>query len=124
VGLFRRKRHGDEPKNVAGGGADGAFEMVDAAGHRVRYAATDFEEIFTTTEAREMRRHVEVGWLLLDERVGHDPARTASWVDIGYRRMAGRVLPAQDDPHYVPASDVTTYVLGYLKPGTTGTRIG
>jgi len=123
VGLFSRK-HDDEPENVAGGGADGAFEVVDAAGKRVRYTSDDFDEIFTTTEAPEMRRHVEIGWLLLDEWVGRDPGRSASWIDTGLRRSAGRVLPAQDDPEYVPPSDVTTYVLGYLKDGATRTPVG
>ena len=123
MGLFRHK-HDDEPENVAGGGADGAFEVVGAAGSRVRYTVDDFDEIFTTTEAREMRTHVEIGWLLLDEWVGRDPGRCASWIDTGLRRSAGRVLPAQDDPEYVPPSDVTTYVLGYLREGATGTPAG
>jgi hypothetical protein len=124
VGLFSRKHQEDEPENVAAGGADGAFDVVDASGRRVRYTAADFDEIFTTTEARVMRRHVEIGWLLLDEWVGHDPGRSSSWIDTGYRRSAGRVLPAQDDPEYVPPSDVTTYVLGYLKDGAKGTPAG
>jgi hypothetical protein len=123
VGLFNRK-HDDEPENVAAGGPDSAFEVVDAAGKRLRYTATDFDEIFTTTESREMRRHVDIGWLLLDEWVGRDPGRTASWIDTGFRRSAGRVLPAQDDPEYAPPSDVTTFVLGYLKDGATGTPVG
>ena len=123
MGLFSRKRQ-DEPENVAAGGPDGAFEVVDTAGSRIRYTAADFDEIFTTTEAREMHHHVEIGWLLLDEWVGRDPGRTASWVDTGFRRSAGRVLPAQDDPEYVPPSDVTTFVLGYLKDGATGTPVG
>jgi len=124
VGLFSRKRHDDEPENVAAGGADGAFEVVNAAGSRVRFTPHDFDEIFTTTEAREMRKHVDIGWLLLDEWVGRDPGRSASWIDTGLRRSAGRVLPAQDDPEYVAPSDVTTYVLGYLKDGATGTPVG
>ena len=123
MGLFSRK-HDDEPANVAGGGADGAFEAVDAAGKRVRYTPEKFDEIFTTTEAPEMRRHVEIGWLLLDEWVGRDPGRSTSWIDTGLRRSAGRVLPAQDDPEYAPPNDVTTYVLGYLKDGATGTPVG
>lgn len=123
MGPFSRK-HDDEPENVAAGGPDGAFGVVDAAGKRLRYTAADFDEIFTTTESREMRQHVEIGWLLLDEWVGRDPGRTASWVDTGFRRSAGRVLPAQDDPEYVPPSDVTTFVLGYLKDGATGTPVG
>jgi hypothetical protein len=121
VGLFSRKH--DEPENAAAGGADGAFEVVDAAGNRVRYTPEDFDEIFTTTDEREMRRHVGIGWLLLDEWMGRDPGRTASWVDTGLRRAAGRVLPAQDDPEYVAPSDTATYVLGYLKDGATGTRL-
>ena len=123
MGLFCRK-HQDEPENVAAGGADGAFEVVDAAGNRVRYTPADFDEIFATSEAREMHRHVEIGWLLLDEWVGRDPGRSASWIDTGLRRSAGRVLPAQDDPEYVPPSDATTYVLGCLKDGVTGTPVG
>jgi hypothetical protein len=123
VGLFNRG-HDDEPENVAAGGPDSAFEVIDAAGKRLSYTATDFDEIFTTTESREMRRHVDIGWLLLDEWVGRDPGRTASWIDTGFRRSAGRVLPAQDDPEYAPPSDVTTFVLGYLKDGATGTPVG
>ena len=91
MGLFSRKH--DEPEDAAAGGADGAFEVVDAAGKRVRYTPEDFYEIFTTADEREMRRHVSIGWLLLDEWVGRDPGRTASWVDTGLRRAAGRVLP-------------------------------
>ena len=123
MGLFSRKRH-DEPENAAAGGSDGAFDVVDDAGKRLRYAPADFDEIFTTSDPREMRRHVDIGWLLLDEWVGRDPGRTASWVDTGFRRAAGRVLPAQDDPEYVAPSDVATYVLGYLKDGATGTPVG
>ena len=120
--LFSRKH--DEPENAAAGGADGAFEVVDAAGNRVRYTPDDFDEIFTTDNEREMRRHVDIGWLLLDEWVGRDPGRAASWIDVGFRRAAGRVLPAQDDPSYVAPNDVATYVLGHLKDGATGTRVG
>jgi hypothetical protein len=123
VGPFSHK-HQDKPEGAAAGGVYGAFEVVDAVGKRIRYTRADFDEIFTTTEAPEMHRHVEIGWLLLDEWVGHDPGRTSSWIDTGFRRSAGRVLPAQDDPEYVPPSDVTTYVLGYLKDGATGTPVG
>jgi hypothetical protein len=121
LGPFNREH--DEPENIAGGGPDGAFEVVDGAGNRLRYTPDDFDEIFTTTEAREMRKHVEIGWLLLDEWVGHDPGRAGSWIDTGFRRSAGRVLAAPDDPEYVPPSEVTTYVLGYLKHGATGTPV-
>ena len=54
MGLFSRKR--DEPENAATGGDDVAFEVVDAAGNRIRYTPDDFDEIFTTADEREMRR--------------------------------------------------------------------
>lgn len=122
MSLFGHK-HQNEPEDVTNGGTDGVFEVVDAVGNRVRYARENFDEIFTTGDEREMRRHVGIGWLLLDEWVGRDPGRTASWVDTGLRRAAGRVLPAQDDPAYEAPSDAATYVLGYLKEGATGTRV-
>lgn len=122
MSLFSRKH--DKPGNAAAGGADGVFDVVDAAGDRVRYTRDDFDEIFTTGDEREMRRHLAIGWLLLDQWVGRDPGRTASWVDTGLRRAAGRILPAQDDPSYEAPSAVATYVLGHLKDGATGTRLG
>lgn len=122
MGLFRRKR--DEPETAAAGAADGVFELVDAAGDPVRYSRDDFDEIFTTADEHEMRRHLAIGRLLLDQWVARDPGRTASWVDTGLRRAAGRVLPAQDDPSYEAPSAVATYVLGHLKDGATGTRVG
>ena len=72
VGLFSRKH--DKPENAFAGGVDGAFEVVDAAGNRVRYTPDDFDEIFATADEREMRRHVGIGWLLPDEWVGR-PSR-------------------------------------------------
>ncbi len=54
-----------------------------------------------------MRKHVDIGWLLLDEWVGRDPGRSSSWIDTGLRRRVGRVLPAQDDPEYVAPSTPT-----------------
>jgi len=121
MGPFGSKREKDGVDQAADGEWDGTLETVDGNGDRVRYVRADFDEIYMTTEAREMRRHVELGWLLVDERVGRVPGKAASWVDTAFRRSAGRVLPAQDDPEYVAPSDVTTYVLGHLKDGATGT---
>ena len=99
------------------------FDTFDRNGDRVRYTPDDFDEILATEEEPEMRRLVGIGWLLLDEYVGTDPGKRSPWLDTGYRRMVGRVLPASADPDYVPPSDVTTYVLGHLKDGATGTRV-
>jgi hypothetical protein len=101
-----------------------SIEIVDAAGNGFRYASDDFDELLETSDAREMRRYLGLGWLLLDERVGRCPGRSASWLDAALRRSAGRVLAAQDDPQHRPAEDVTTYVLGHLQPGAFGAPAG
>ncbi|HEY5388728.1 MAG TPA: hypothetical protein VIL79_12595 [Thermoleophilia bacterium] len=61
---------------------------------------------------------MKLGWLLLDERVGREGGKPS--LDTFFRRAAGRVLPAADDPQYEAPEDVTTYVLGYLKEGASG----
>jgi len=106
----------------ATGGADGVFEVRGDHGKLVRYAADDFDEVFATTDEHEAGRHVKLGWILLDERVGREGGKPA--VDTFWRRAAGRALPAADDPQYAAPEDVTTYVLGYLKEGAGGTPVG
>ena len=106
----------------ASGGADGVFVVRGVHGERVRYAADDFVEVFATTDELEAGRHVKLGWILLDERVGREGGKPA--VDTFWRRAAGRALPAADDPQYAAPEDVTTYVLGYLKEGAGGTPVG
>ena len=108
--------------DIARGGADGVFEVLDADGKLVSYTPEDFDEIFSTTDEHEAGRHVKLGWLLLDEVVGHEGGKPA--LDTFWRRVAGRVLPAADDPQYAAADDVTTYVLGYLKEGAGGAPVG
>lgn len=100
-----------------------AIEVVNSSGDSIRYAAGDFDELYTTSDPREMRRHLDLGWLLLDKRVGREPGSASSWLDTALRRSAGRVLAAQDDPHYESPQDITTYVLGHLRPGATGTPV-
>ena len=69
-----------------------------------------------------MRKHVDIGWLLLDEWVGRDPGRSSSWIDTGLRRRAGRVLPAQDDPEYVAPSTPTPLRGAGNVPGVSCSR--
>jgi hypothetical protein len=115
--------HDDHAKgDIADGGADGVFEVLGADGTLVRYAADDFDEIFATTDEHEAGRHVKLGWILLDEVVAREGGKPA--LDTFWRRVAGRVLPAADDPQYAAPDDVTTYVLGYLKEGAGGTPTG
>ena len=73
MGLFHHKH---DPGDPAKGGPDGAFEIVGADGNWVRYAPGDFAEIITTTEEPEMRRYLDLGWLLLDEQVAKQPGST------------------------------------------------
>ncbi len=122
MGFFGRKDNEHDTHDPARDGADSTFDTFDSDGNRVRYTPDDFDEILTTSEAHEMRRLIGLGWLLLDEQVSTDPGRRSSWIDTAFRRSAGRVLAAQDDPEYKPPSDATTYVLGCLKDGATGTR--
>jgi len=108
--------------DVAGGGPDGVFEVLGDDGGLVRYKPDDFAEIFTTSDEHEAGRHVGLGWMLLDERVGREGGKPA--LDTFWRRVAGRVLPAADDPRYEAPDDVTTYVLGFLKEGAGGAPVG
>jgi len=115
--------HGEQsPADPAPSGADGVFEVLGDDGALARYTADDFAEVFTTTDEREAGRHVRLGWILLDERVGREGGKPA--LDTFWRRAAGRVLPAMDDPQNAAPEDVTTYVLGYLSEGATGTPVG
>jgi hypothetical protein len=102
--------------------AGGVFEVLGDDGRLVRFTPDDFDEIFATTDEHEAGRHVKLGWILLDEVVAREGGKPA--LDAFWRRVAGRVLPAADDPQYAAPDDVTTYVLGYLKEGAAGTLAG
>jgi hypothetical protein len=112
----------EHPADDLAGGADGVFEVLDGDGKLVRYSPDDFDEVFATTDEHEAGRHVKLGWILLDEVVGREGGKPA--LDTFWRRVAGRVLPAADDPQYETPDDVTTFVLGYLKEGITGAPAG
>jgi hypothetical protein len=104
--------------------AEDSVDTYERDGSTVRYRRDDFDEIYATADEAEMRRLVGLGWLVLDQRVTRESGSSASWIDTALRRFAGRVLPAQDDPEFRPPSDRTTYVLGHLKAGARGTRVG
>jgi hypothetical protein len=108
--------------NVADGGPDGLFEVLGDDGRLVAFTPADFDEVFTTTDEREAGRHVGLGWMLLDEVVGREGGKPA--LDTFWRRVAGRVLPAADDPQYEASEYVTTYVLGHPKEGAGGAPFG
>jgi hypothetical protein len=118
--LFKRKDAGGDPLT---GGADGCFEVLDADGRLARYTPDDFDEIWTTTDEHQAGHHVSIGWILLDEVVGpgDGPGRVefrqkavlTGGSELG--NMSLRSVPVEVGP-----DDVTTYILGYLKPGRSG----
>ena len=116
MGLFGHKKPAGDPLK---GGADGVFDVLGADGGLVRYTPDDFDEIFATTDEHEVGRHVGLGWLLPDESVGREAGKRSNFDEFA-RREVGRSLPAGEDPGYEAPYDVTTYVLGYLKPGREG----
>ncbi len=101
-----------------------SFEIADSGGDARRYLETDFDEVFATRDEPEMRRHLGLGWLLLDERVERADGPRREWLDTLLRRSAGRVLPAAADPVGGAAAGATMYVLGHLKEGASGQPLG
>lgn len=102
------------------GDAGRVFDVADGGGRQVRYAPDDFDEIWTTTDVHEARRHVGLGWILLDESVGQGDEPAGEVLDnravaSGIGGGSYRTVPVPGAP-----DAVTTYVLGYLKPGREG----
>ena len=113
MGFFGRKKPAGDPLK---GGVDGVFDVLDAAGRLVRYTPADFYEIWTATDEHEAGCHVGLGWILLDEVV--ELGEGSGGVEFRMEPTGeGRY---QSKPHELPPDDVTTYVLGYLKPGREG----
>ena len=117
MGLFDVFHHKEPAGDPLTGGADGFFDVLDGDGRLVRYAPDDFDEIWTTTDEHEAGHHVTVGWLLLDEVVG--PGSDAG--ELEFRMEPTGEGRYQSAPHVGAPDNVTTFILGYLKPGRQGT---
>jgi hypothetical protein len=111
-----------------------SVDVYDRDGTATRHRRDDFDEFYATSYAAEMRRLLGLGWLLLDERVGDEPATSTSWIEVALRRHGevspGHVgakrepiLPARNASESEPASGITTYVLGHLKADAKGSRV-
>lgn len=121
MSLFEHQRH--ESTTAPQSLPQDTVEIVDLDGNRLRFARSDFQELYKTSDARQMRRHLRDGWLLLDEHARRDGEPSAPRIYTPLHRRGGHVLAAQDDPQYLPQEDVTTYVLGMLKAGASGTPV-
>ena len=123
MGLFDSWRHKKPQGDPVAGGADGFFDVLDGDGHLVRYLPDDFDEIWTTTDEHEAGRHVTIGWLLLDEVVGSGDGPDREVFVTRPTSTGGEGLAVRTFPVKIGPDDVTTYVLGYLKPGRTGSAL-
>ena len=89
-----------------------SFDVLGDDGVARRYAREDFDQIIVSTDAGEVQRQVDVGWVILDERQvetsGHGPSGEDLIPGIEGLRVGGLL-------GYAPGESVTSYVVGYLK---------
>jgi hypothetical protein len=112
VSLFHHDHeHSQRPEDAA------SFDVLGDDGVVRRYARDDFDQMFVSTDADEVQRQVDVGWVILDERQmerrGHGPSGEDLIPGIEGLRVGG-VLD------YTPGESVTSYVVGYLKDDASG----
>ncbi len=107
MGLFHHERTEAERAEDAA-----SFDVLGDDGVVRRYARADFDQVFVSTDADEVQRQVDVGWVILDERQVETPGRGPSGEDlipgIEGLRVDGVFGCAQ-------GGSITSYVVGYLK---------
>ncbi len=80
-----------------------AWEVASADGSVTHYTDDDFDEIWETIDEHEMRRHIGLGWVLLDESVGagegpgHQGSRSRGTPGVG-RDSPCAPLPSRSVP--------------------------
>ncbi len=94
-----------------------SFDVLGDDGVVRRFAREDFDQIFASTDAEEVQRQVELGWVILDEREVEAPGRGPSGEDLISGIQGLRVGGVLD---YAPGESVTSYVVGYLKDDARG----
>jgi hypothetical protein len=113
VSLF----HHHEPEDAGGPEDATAFEVLGADGTVLRYAREEFDMIFESTDAEEVQRQVDHGWLILDERQVKRGGRGPSGDDliIGIEAVRGGGVLG-----YEKSESLTSYTIGYLKDDAQG----
>lgn len=105
-------RHGADDRE-----APASFEVLGDDRVIRRYPRDDFDMIVETTDPDEVRREVERGWVVLDERDVPKDGRERSGDDliVGIEglHVGGLVGPEQSEM-------VTQYTIGILREGATG----
>jgi hypothetical protein len=107
VSLFHHhvREDAERPEDAA------SFDVLGTDGVVRRYAREDFDQIFVSTDAEEVQRQVQVGWVILDERQvetsGHGPSGEDLIPGIEGLRDGGVLA-------YEAGASVTSYVVGYL----------
>lgn len=114
MSIFHRHGDADDERHTE---VDG-YEVLDADGHAVWHARDEFDMIVETTDPDEVRRQVDLGWVVLDEREVDGPGRGPSGEDLipgieGLR--VGGVLG------YEAGASVTQYTIGFLREDAPGT---
>ena len=118
--MARSDEPGEGSRPPGSDDAGRVFDVVDVQGNTRRFTAEDFDEFWTTSDEHEARRHVALGWQLIDETVGPGQGRGG----LEFRMVPTGEGRYQSAPRELPPDNVTTYLLGFLKPGAIGRPAG
>jgi hypothetical protein len=99
----------DSPEDV--------FSVETPDGEVLDYRRADFDQIFSTEDADEMRRQIGIGWLLIDQSEKHREIRPD--IDGEFPAVTGMHLGGGTGL-FTGGDAVTVWTLGYLKDGVDG----
>jgi hypothetical protein len=111
MSLFHHHKDADDQ------GGEQTYEVLSADRQILRYARDDFAEIVQSTDAEEVQRNLDDGWVILDERQVAAPGRGFSGEDllVGIEGLRADGLIGHGE-----GETVTSYTLGLLREGAQG----